>query len=76
MDIYRICDICKCKKFRVKRILINVLKTTMCGCFIEKERYTEARYMCPVCRRLHKNNKLTDNELFNGKELTWERLRE
>lgn len=72
--MFRKCDICKCNKFRVKRIIINVIKTTMRGGFIEKEYYKEARYMCPICRRLYKKKKLTNTELFGGKELSIERI--
>jgi|GEM_PF-5985055 len=61
--MYRTCDICKCTEFRVKRVIIHIKKSTAMGDLILNELYDKALYMCPVCEKLYKENKLTDNEL-------------
>lgn len=58
--MFRTCDICKCKKFRIKRVMINYVKRYSKNGYDIEENGQEAKYMCPVCRKLHKKRQLTN----------------
>lgn len=61
---FRSCDICKCKRVRVKRVLVRYVKRYWREDDFYEEKGTEAKYMCPTCRKLHRQHKLTNKELF------------